>query len=110
MAGLRKDCVYLGIRGHVVAVDSGTGKELWRTKLKGGDFVTVGHDASRIYGATRGELYALDPHPGTVVWCNKLKGLGLGVVSILTEQGTSGIEAAVKKLQAQQAQAAAAAT
>lgn len=70
----------------------------------------MGHDASRIYGATRGELYTLDPHTGTVVWCNKLKGLGLGVVSILTEQGTSGIEAAVKKLQAQQAQAAAAAT
>lgn len=110
MAGLRKDCVYLGIRGHVVAIDSGTGKELWRTKLKGGDFVTVGHDGVRVYGATKGELYALDPHTGTVVWCNKLKGLGLGLVSILTEQGSGGIEAAVKKLQAQQAQAAAAAT
>ena len=110
MAGLRKDCVYLGIRGHVVAIDSGTGKELWRTKLKGGDFVTVGHDGSRIYGATKGELYALEPHAGTVMWCNKLKGLGLGLVSILTEEGSSGIEAAAKKLQEQQAQSAATAT
>ena len=41
MAGLRKDCVYLGVKGQVVAIDSGTGKELWRTKLKGGDFVTA---------------------------------------------------------------------
>ena len=108
MAGLRKDCIYLGIRGHVVAIDSGTGKELWRTKLKGGDFVTVGHDRTRVYGATKGELYALDPPTGTVVWCNKLKGLGLGLVSILTEQGSSGLAAAAKKLQAQQAAAAAA--
>jgi glucose dehydrogenase len=108
MAGLRKDCVYLGVKGHVVAIDSGTGKELWRTKLKGGDFVTVGHDGTRVYGATKGELYALDAHTGTVVWCNKLKGLGLGLISILTEQGSSSIEAAAKKLQ--EAQAAAAAT
>jgi hypothetical protein len=43
-----------------------------------------------------------------VVWCNKLKGLGLGLVSILTEQGSSGLAAAAKKLQAQQAAAAAA--
>ena len=108
MAGLRKDCVYLGVKGHVVAIDSGTGKELWRTQLKGGDFVTVGHDGTRVYGATKGELYALDPHTGTVVWCNKLKGLGLGLISILTEQGSSSIEAVAKKLQ--EAQAAAAAT
>lgn len=108
MAGLRKDCVYLGIRGHVVAIDSGTGRELWRTKLKGADLVTVGQDGTRIYGATKGELYALDPHSGTVVWHNKLKGLGLGLLSILTEQGSSGIEAAAKALQEQRAQAAAA--
>ncbi len=64
MAGLRKDCVYLGIKGHVVAIDSGTGKELWRTKLKGGDLVTVGQDGTRVYGATKGELYGQQRHRG----------------------------------------------
>lgn len=107
MAGLRKDCVYLGIKGHVIAIHSGTGKELWRTKLKGADFVTVGQDGGFVYGATKGELFAIEPHAGTIVWHNKLKGLGLGLVSILTASGSSGIEAAAKRLQEQQAAAAA---
>lgn len=108
MAGLRKDCVYLGMRGHVVALDSGTGGELWRTKLKGADLVTVGQDGTRVYGATRGELYALEPHSGTIMWHSKLKGLGLGLVSILTAQGSSGIEAAAQQAQNQRNASAAA--
>ena len=106
MGGLRKGCVYVGIKGHVAAIDSATGSELWRTKLKGADFVTVGHDEELVYGATKGELFALEPHTGTVVWCNKLKGLGLGLTAILTSMTASDMGGPAKKLAERQAAAA----
>ena len=107
MGGLRKGCVYVGLKGHVVAVDTSTGSELWRTKLKGGDFVTVGYDEERIYGATKGELYALEPHTGAIVWCNKLKGLGLGLTAILTSMSASDLSGPAKRLEEQRQAAAA---
>ncbi len=106
MGGLRRGCVYVGIKGHVVAIDTATGSELWRTKLKGADFVTVGHDEELVYGATKGELFALEPHTGTVVWCNKLKGLGLGLTAVLTSMSASDLGGPAKKLLEQQAAAA----
>lgn len=106
MGGLRKGCVYVGIKGHVVAVDTATGAELWRTKLKGSDFVTVGYDEERIYGGTKGELYALEPHTGAIVWCNKLKGLGLGLTAILTGTSASDLTGPAKKLEEQRRAAA----
>lgn len=33
--------LFIGIMGTVVALDRTTGTELWRTKLKGGDFVNI---------------------------------------------------------------------
>ena len=88
------------------AIDAATGSELWRTKLKGADFVTVGNDDERVYAATKGELFALEPHTGTIVWGNKLKGLGLGLTAVLTNAGASDLSGAAKRLADQQAQAA----
>jgi outer membrane protein assembly factor BamB len=83
MSALRKDCLYVGIRGHVVALDTATGAELWRTKLKGSDYVSVTADGGVVYAASRGEVFALDPHAGTILWHNKMRGLGLGIVGLL---------------------------
>lgn len=87
MAGLTKGAVYAGIRGHVVAIDKATGSELWRTKLKGMDFVHVTTDGARLFASTRGEAWCLDPTTGTVLWHNPLKGLGYGIVSLLPAGG-----------------------
>jgi len=74
--------VFVGIRGRVLALEPGTGTELWRTRLKGGDFVNVVLIEDRVYAATQGEMFCLDPATGTILWHNPLKGLGTGLTSI----------------------------
>jgi hypothetical protein len=74
--------MYLGIRGTVVALDRRTGAELWRTPLKGGDFVNLAIDGDSLFATARGEIYCLDPITGRVRWNNPLKGLGWGLVTI----------------------------
>lgn len=74
--------MYLGIRGTVVALDRRTGAEVWRTPLKGGDFVNVALDGDSLFATARGEIYCLDPITGRIQWANPLKGLGWGLITI----------------------------
>lgn len=74
--------MYLGIRGTVVAIDRRTGAEIWRTPLKGCDFVNVALDGDSLFATARGEIYCLDPLTGRVRWNNPLKGLGWGLITI----------------------------
>ena len=74
--------VYIGIRGTVLALDLATGTELWRTRVKGAQFVNVALVDGGIYASARGELFALDPATGQILWTNRLKGLGMGLVTI----------------------------
>jgi len=109
-----QNLVFIGIRDTVVALDDRTGDELWRTELRGGDFVTVCFDGESLFAANSGEISRLDPRTGAVVWHNKLKGLGRGLVSIATTrtaQPQAGLDSAVakKKKDAEAAAAAAAA-
>ena len=82
MAGMARTFpLFVGIKGHVIALDRATGQEMWRTPLKGRDFVSVSvQDA--VYAATKGEIFCLDPGSGAIRWHNPLKGMGLGLVSI----------------------------
>jgi outer membrane protein assembly factor BamB len=73
--------VFIGIRGHAVALDVATGEELWRTKLKGSGIATVSLAGGHLYGAASGEVFRLDPATGEILWRNRLPGLGLGVVA-----------------------------
>src|SRR5678809_1286200 len=68
----------MGIQGTVLALDPSTGLELWRTVLKGRQFVNVTLQGETIVAATKGEVFALDPATGQILWNNKLSGLGLG--------------------------------
>lgn len=77
--------IYLGIKGSVIALDSGTGQQLWATHLKGSDFVNVVLDGDSLYAATYGEIFCLDPATGAGRWHNPLKGFGLGLVSVAAE-------------------------
>ncbi len=83
--------VYLGIRGHVIALSRMTGDEMWRTELKGSTFVQVFRDQEYLYAAARGEVFCLSPETGEVLWHNPLKGLGWDLASIATDAplGTS---------------------
>jgi outer membrane protein assembly factor BamB len=73
--------LFIGVNGTVLAIDRATGQEVWRTKLKGGDFVNVVLDEGELYATTKGELFSLDPATGTIRWQNELKGLGLGIIT-----------------------------
>jgi outer membrane protein assembly factor BamB len=104
MAG--QDAVFIGVQGTVLALDSATGEELWRTSLRGSDFVNVALQDGKVFASTKGEIFALDPGTGTTLWRNKLKGLGLGLVTIA---GSAQVPAAAARQRRQQAGAAGAA-
>jgi outer membrane protein assembly factor BamB len=74
--------IFIGIAGNVVALDRATGQEIWRTALKGGDFVNVILTDGALYATAKGELFCLDPAAGNIRWQNPLKGLGRGLVTI----------------------------
>jgi outer membrane protein assembly factor BamB len=78
----RTDAIFIGIKGHAVAIDRATGQEIWQTELKGSDFVTVALQEGDVLAATHGELFCLDAVTGRIRWHNALKGLGFGLVSI----------------------------
>ena len=75
--------LFVGVGGYAVVIDSSSGAELWRTKLKASSFVTVWLSGNRLYSGAGGELFCLDPSTGTILWRNRLKGLGMGVVALL---------------------------
>ncbi len=79
---MKKDTlVIIGIRSHVVCIDTTSGNERWRTKLKGSQFITIYQRGDRIFAGAQGELYCLRASTGAILWHNKLKKLGYGLVS-----------------------------
>jgi outer membrane protein assembly factor BamB len=98
--------IFIGIKGTVVALDSSTGSEVWRSKLKGNDFVNVVLQDGDLYATTKGELFRLDRATGKTRWQNPLKGLGLGLITIAA---SSGQQAVVMREKGQRDEAAAAA-
>ena len=95
-----KDRVFIGVGGHVVAIDLTTGAEIWRTKVKRSSFVTLSLSPNRIFAGAGGELYCLDPATGSILWHNKLKGLGFGVVAFAGDSGIVATAAAEAQRQA----------
>src|ERR1017187_1980727 len=94
--------VYVGIRGSVVALDKNSGGRVWETKLKGGTFVTVLVDGSRVLAGAQGEIFCLDAATGQILWHDGLKGYGLGLMSIATANGSSNSSAAAAEFCRQQ--------
>ena len=106
MKGLmNRRLVFLGVKGMAVALDRDTGREVWRTGLKGSDFVNLVLDGGDLFATARGEVFCLDPASGRIRWKNPLRGMGWGLVTVRTP-GTSS-QAAVAQYQFEQAQAAA---
>ncbi len=108
---MASNAIYLGIKGAVIALDRSTGEEVWRTALKGSDFVNVILDGNQLYATTKGEIFCLDTATGEARWHNKLPGLGLGLISIATPTGSQVLSAQeTRKRQAAAAATAAAAS
>ena len=87
--------LFIGVGDHAVAIDPSSGKELWRTKLKGSSFVTIHVSGDRLYAGAGGELFGLDQSTGEILWQNKLKGLGLGGVAFPGGADAMGMQAAL---------------
>jgi outer membrane protein assembly factor BamB len=104
------DLIFLGVKGSVVALDRATGTEVWRTKLKGDDFVNVVLLDAELYATARGEIFSIDQSTGQIRWSNPLKGLGWGMVTVAVPGNTAGQAPSIAaKRRREQAAAAAAA-
>jgi outer membrane protein assembly factor BamB len=89
VAGISRDLLFVGIKGHVIAMERLSGRERWRTRLSGSDFVHLIDDGARLFASVAGRIYCVDPTTGSVLWENPLKGMGLGIASLLAP-GTEG--------------------
>ncbi len=81
--------IFVGLNGHVAALDRDTGQKIWRcSELKSGP-ITLLLDGDRLIVSTNGYIYCLDPLTGRVLWNNPLKGYGLGIAHLTSVRGQS---------------------
>ncbi len=87
----RRENLYVGVGRYVVALDSRTGEEMWRTKLPhtGSSVVTLLLKDDCLYVGHCGRAYGLDARSGAILWENGLRGTGWGPV-LLTMEGAHG--------------------
>jgi outer membrane protein assembly factor BamB len=104
---MTSSAIFIGIRGGVVALDRATGRQLWKTGLKGSDFVNLMLDNDRVIAATKGEVFCLDAATGQLLWHNELPGEGWGLVTIATASGSSAAVPLFREKQRQDEAAAA---
>ena len=86
-----EDLLYVGLHGHVAAIDKRSGVEAWRTSLPdtGYDVVTLLHEDGLLFAVSKGHLFALDAESGRVLWRNRLKGLGHGYALLATTRSAT---------------------
>jgi outer membrane protein assembly factor BamB len=87
------DLIYLGVRGYVVALERNNGQEIWRTALKGYDFVNLVIDGNDLLATARGEIFCLDRATGQVRWNNPLRGMGYGIICIASPNAQAALAA-----------------
>ena len=77
------DFLYVGIRGHVIALHKSDGSIAWDADLpKVSTFVPIVQDGERVYAASGGQITCLDGATGKPIWHNPMKGYGIGFVSL----------------------------
>ena len=77
---LGNDTIYIGVGGHVVAIERSTGAEQWRCRLCSSTIVTLVVEGDSIYAGAKGELFCVDRSTGVIRWRNRLRRLGMSVV------------------------------
>lgn len=91
--------LYIGIGSHVVALDATSGEEMWRTKVKSSNFVTVCVMNDVVYAGANGVLFCLSAVSGEILWENKLKGLGNGIIGFAGTDATASAAMAARAAQ-----------
>jgi outer membrane protein assembly factor BamB len=75
--------LYVGMRGHVVALRKSDGSIAWDADLpRGSTFVPIVQDGDRVYAASGGEISCLDCGTGEMIWHNPMRGHGAGFVAL----------------------------
>jgi len=106
---MTKNTLYLGIKGSVVALNKETGKQIWKTHLKGSQYVTITQDEEHVFAHTNGELFCIVKKTGKFLWNNGLSGLGYGYTSIAIDGGNEVNPTVPQAIASDQATSAAAA-
>ncbi|MDA8018086.1 MAG: PQQ-binding-like beta-propeller repeat protein [Thermoanaerobaculia bacterium] len=87
---MTQELLHIGTNGHVLAVSTDTGDELWRTKLASGrlfnsvanqDVCVLEHEG-KVFAGCRGFLFCLDGASGEILWRSDLKRMGHRDVSL----------------------------
>jgi outer membrane protein assembly factor BamB len=87
---MSSNIIFVGVKGHVVAINKEDGTTLWQTKLNGGltsgdRFVSLLVEPDKVYAHTYGELYCLATATGAILWKNALEGLSFDIASLASE-------------------------
>ena len=92
---MKNEVIVIGCNGYVLAINSKTGEELWRVKLRAGVLggsrgadVSVLADGDKVYAGCSGRIYAIRINDGSILWQNELNGIGFNEVA-LAMQGIS---------------------
>jgi outer membrane protein assembly factor BamB len=102
----QRSLLFIGVGGAALALDRATGEEVWRTELKGSDFVSVVQSEKDLLATAKGELFCLDAATGKIRWKNQLKGMGRGLISIATSDGQQPVLAQEQRRRDQEAASA----
>ena len=106
-----RDLVFVGFHSQVVALHRDTGEMVWDWKCPEGtsEYVALLLDGDRLIVSVHGYTYCLNALNGEQIWANPLRGYGIGVPSLVSVNGTSGLSGAAAEVLAEAARAAAAA-
>lgn len=82
----RRNYLFVGTRGHVIAVNKKDGEKVWSTSLPrtGYSVVSILFEDDALFCASGGRVFALDPGTGEILWSNGLPGMGSGLVYLST--------------------------
>lgn len=88
--------IFIGIAGHVVALDRHSGSEIWKTKLKGSSsaITNIVLEGDILIAYSGGHLFAVNAATGDILWENPLKGLGYSACIIAGSQQANTAQAA----------------
>ena len=84
-----KNLVYLGMKAYVVCINVLTGEEVWRSKVKRSQIISVIVEEKIVIAHSGGHLFGLDRNSGQLLWKNTLPGLGYGYCFLATENSDS---------------------
>jgi outer membrane protein assembly factor BamB len=109
---MKRELLYVGVHGKIVAYEKSTGKQVWATPLKSSGFVNLLLDGDKVFAHTTGELFAVDAETGKLLWRDGLTGYGYNTATLVTQSSITNAQAVLAHhlIQQQQNDSSAAST